>query len=170
MIIFPSDKILPPPSILQKLNALDPDAARKIVDRALEIGKERMEKRDGDLFDALDKTESRNRGRAFWTGFATAFNFFGGFDPVSDYRKVISERRAPETNINLVWANIGNDMRKAIGEYIRDNKALTAGLVLTRKEKDGLRLLEIPVATVVGRVTVMDRVSPYLRPKREFAL
>ncbi len=118
MIVFPSDRILPPPSILQKLNALDPEAAKKIVDRTLEIGKERTEKCKGDLFDALDKVEGRSRSRAFWTGFASAFNFFGGNDPVSDYNKVISERRAPETNINIVLAKIGNEKREAINEYM----------------------------------------------------
>jgi len=126
--MFPSEKLLPPATILEKIKALDASSGDDIINR-VEVVAERRRDRE-----VKEQQSLRHRAKPFLQGMAMAFVPFA-----------TPRRSAFETaTMNSNFASVGNDMRLAIRNYLAEHGEVASKLVLTEEERASLELLDVP--------------------------
>jgi hypothetical protein len=129
--IIPGNRLLPQPSILEKLAAYDAQAPETIIERAMELGEQR-----------------RATERA-----ALAARRFGLKDIFKGMAELFAPRPAPRRAgpeasvlaLNWAWASTGDDLRSAITEYMQDKGLDEDKLDLSAGERESLVKLNAPL-------------------------
>lgn len=134
-MLIPSYRLLPEPSILEKLQKLNPDAGHDILENFARIAEERRARQAAAPAGlSLLKTFTR----AFRDGF---FYYFRPHKYLSDSFGNAATKdpfAAASAAINRDWAVTGDDLRAAINDYLRAHKLTPQQLGLTDKETKSL--------------------------------
>lgn len=158
--MFPSDRLLPPASVMKKIEDIRPGAVRTIMDRAVEIGNERRTREETAFAGrAASMSSAFDVRKAVYSGLAGVLNGLRSvFGFASMRRESVeflppAERTDPDTMINFAFAQTGNDIRMAIGDFFKTHpvEAALAGAEFTKEEWEGLDLLPVPVHPWVGQ-------------------
>lgn len=132
---IPGNRLLPRPSILEKIAARDAQAPQLIIHHAMQIGVARRAAgqaaaeravRERRLFDLKN----------IWAGMA----MLGGNGPAYKTPRPEDDMRT----LNFAWAETGNNLRTAIIAYMRAHDLDADQLGLDAGERRSLELLDVP--------------------------
>lgn len=125
--MVPSDKILPPPDILKKIQVVDAAAPHDLIQRAGKIMEERRQKELIELYTVSS---------GFITRLSNAFRSMATISPPVPMPDS-AER------INQSWVAVGNALRAAIREYLDQNPKIIHVANITADDLKALE--EIPL-------------------------
>lgn len=130
--LIPAHRLLPEPSILEKIKALRPESVNEIFDSFKTIAEQRRaETAKAPLGTSLKETFKR----AFSDSF---FYYFRPWQHTRDnFKQPTNVTEAAFAAMNRDWGVTGDDLRAAINDYIETND-LTSKLSLTDKERQSL--------------------------------
>lgn len=111
----------PPASILEKMAAHDPAAPAWVMDRAEELQRARP-------------AESAFAWKAFVEGVKDAFRLSA---------RPLPRVQSPEESLRQIWDTVGDYIRMAMRDYMRNNGLSAETLGLTPDEKKALALIAI---------------------------
>lgn len=134
-MFIPSYRLLPEPSILEKLKTLSPDAVNQIFDSFQKIAQTRR---------AEQSKVGQKTGlmQIFKRAFADSFFYY--FHPVQNYRDTFTLKTqdpwtAASAIINRDWAVTGDDLRVAINAYMQEKNITPQQIGCSEKEIESLR-------------------------------
>ncbi len=130
--LIPEHRLLPEPSILEKIEALRPESVNEIFDNFQTIAEQRRaEAREASSRINLKETFKRALGDTF-------FYYFRPWQHTRDsFKQPTNVADAASAAMNRDWGVTGDDLRAAINDYIETND-LTGKLSLTDKERQSL--------------------------------
>lgn len=130
--LVPADRLLPEPSILEKIKALHPESVNDIFEGFEQIAAARRAA-------ALNSSTAKSLTESFRHGLREAVYYY--FRPVQNFRDSFltptNPHQAAAAAMNRDWAVTGDDLRAAINDYIAQHK-LTGQLDLTPRERQSL--------------------------------
>lgn len=130
--LIPAHRLLPEPSILEKIKALRPESVDEIFDSFQTIAEQR---RAAVAAAPLALSLRETFKRAFSDSF---FYYFRLWQHTRDtFMKPANVADAASAAMNRDWAVTGDDLRAAINDYI-EKHALSDQLILTDKERQSL--------------------------------
>ncbi len=132
--LIPAHRLLPAPSILEKIEALKPGSAKHIIARFEEIARQRR----------AEMTAAAAKRPSLASIFKRSFSegFFSCFSPRQNLRAEFLQPRPLQESVNAAinrdWAVTGDDLRAALIEYI-ENHNLADRLSFDAAERQSLR-------------------------------
>ena len=130
--LIPAHRLLPEPSILEKIEALRPESVNEIFDNFQTIAEQRRA-------EAREASSRINLKETFKRAFSDTFFYY--FSPWQHTRDTFKQPQnaadAVSAAMNRDWAVTGDDLRAAINDYI-ETHGLAAKLALTDKERKSL--------------------------------
>lgn len=134
--MIPSDKLLPMPSILEKLKEQDDNAAIAIFSLSDEIAAE------AERISTLLLKVKKPWSQFFAEGLSDLFN-----PKVNSFSQMLRGTLLTEAqSLNFSWAQSGNNLRRAIRQYMEDHPGVAAQVELTEEETESLKAIPLWVS------------------------
>jgi hypothetical protein len=151
----PGDKLLPLPSIMEKWVKSDPESAAAIFSLMEEIAEE------GKRIDQMLLKVGKPFHQTFWEGLTSLFNPESSMN--KSVRLYVEGILTDEEAENFGWVRTGNNLRRAIRQYMEEHPKIAAKIELSEAEIESL--MPIPLWVSPAQTEKINRLPKEARVK-----